>query len=646
MRLHDQVLSEEDFEQLPPALQRKVSNTTHRAGNLAVLVIMTAPENAFSRQQLGTGHRAIRCPCYELHWWHADRLFHKFGGNAHPFTNGEVASERRDEQSGCLRISGLCATKSNDDQPREAHMISYSSPALSTNPWMSNQGKLKCWIRLARLGGQAHSEPQSTPIPCFAHQHLLAFPTPKHTQDEACKLIFVQYFSSLERLRLAQDSSTSKSRKQSQLATSLSASNLSSLRQPSISSSSTDRSFSAGRFPRPPTRSKPYLRKHSQSTISSSTALINPWDFAALPAAIQRKHFSPEEKYLIASRLNCVILDAADEALYKQYQQGPTSDVDHSFDYSIEDIENLDETSSTGEELDEEMDPSDMESLKWLDRDNELDLSLGAYHAVTSNVNNSHPIFSSQRRSFRRGLSFSNISFRRRSSSSSSLPTPQQLGCDSNSVSTVKKDSTVAPDPSSTHYQDPAAKMKLRVYLASPQKFDEALEFGFPSLHREAVQSSGRPKTSSGVVNEQPQTFFADDTPSLSEDESRDELSDHVHHDSPRTPIDMSFPANRPSHTSSIDRAMPLRPRLLSNMGDSYTHAATSDREMTLRMTLTRPEMRALEENDHQTVSINDIPLEKPSLTPQLGGTKTIWDELPEEPSRMKRLFKKLKGRS
>lgn len=187
--------------------------------------------------------------------------------------------------------------------------------------------------------------------------------------------------------------------------------------------------------------------------------------------------------------------------------------------------------------------------------------------------------------------------------------------------------------------------MKLRVYLASPQKFDEALEFGFPSLHQEALHQPSRPRTSPGAVNGQAKTFFSDDTPSLSEDESRDEQSDHVRQDSPRTPIDMTFPGGRPSQKSSTDRSTQSRPRIVRDAIESYTHASAADREMTLRMTLTRPELRAIEDADHhlEPSQINERPLERAPLTAPVSHTGLVWDELPEEPSRVKRFFKKLK---
>ncbi|KAK5948265.1 hypothetical protein OHC33_010699 [Knufia fluminis] len=402
----------------------------------------------------------------------------------------------------------------------------------------------------------------------------------------------------------------------------------------------------------PGTRSL-YPSQH-RSLISPSTTLVDPWKFAALPQAIQRKHFSPEEQYYIASRLSPVILDATDEALYKQYQQSRKSSDIHPFDFGFEDTEG--EGFVEEEDLDG-MDMNEMESFRWLDNDNDLDLRLDDYHAISAELNSKHPAISPTRRSFRRGLSFSNASFRRRSSSSTSLQSPPPIGSNINksipppafSLPESRQHrlgSTTSIDLSATHYQDPAAKLKLRVYLASPQKFDEALEFGFPSLHKDAVHSPVRPKTSPGNANVQPKTFFADDTPSLSEDESRDGRSDYRGQDSPRTPVDMCFP-NRPSQKSSTDRSSHVRPRVVREVTESYAQASASDREMTLRMTLTRPELRVLEETDHtKPVTINETPLEKAPLTVPVGETRSIWDDLPEEPSRMKRFFKKLKGRA
>lgn len=428
---------------------------------------------------------------------------------------------------------------------------------------------------------------------------------------------------------------------------------------------STPRSFSV------PSDSKARsgLRRPSRQKVSPPLLSISPWDFAALPPAIRRKHFSPEEQYLIASQLNPVILDATDEALYKQYQrhQGRAESrgsylLEHAAETDVSpdnkaSIEEREEEEEEEEEW-EDMETQDLESLKWLDGGSDLDLKLDDYHAISSDINTNQPR-NARRRSYRRGLSFSNVSFRRRSSSPTSISSPPAGGSNVNKSTSLpahgpvlpthrSKDSTASLDPSATHYQDPAAKMKLRVYLASPQKFDEALEFGFPSLHQDVLHPPNRPRTSPEIVDDQPKTFFSDDTPSLSEDEGRDEPSDYLHQESPRTPIDMTFPGGRMSHKSSTDRSSHFRSRIARDTAESCAYASAADREMTLRMTLTRPELRAIEDADRHLgpSQINQRPLERAPLTAPVNNTGSIWDELPEEPSRVKRFIQKLKKKS
>jgi len=376
---------------------------------------------------------------------------------------------------------------------------------------------------------------------------------------------------------------------------------------------------------------------------------LDPHKFAALPPTIRRKYFSIEEQYYIANHYTPIILDAADEALYKQYQ--PRRDVTSSHSSNcIEDKENDWDDLSLDEEDSKDMDIEDQQDFRWLDGNHNVDLKLDDYHAISQEVNTNRSSLSPYRHSFRRGLSLSNVSFRRRSSSSTSMRSPPLYVSNINKLSPLpppavlqpknpNRDSTMSLNPTATHYQDPVAKMKLRVYLASPQKFDEALEFGFPSLQQEAVYNIERPKTSAGSSNIHKQSL-GDDTPSLSEDDGMDQLRQ----DSPRTPIDMTFPGHRSSQKSSTDRSSYFRPRIVT---ETYALAPATDREMTLKMTLTRPELRDIEQGELAASNrINDKPLEKAPLTVLSGNSRTIWDELPKESSKMKRFLEKLRRRS
>ena len=100
-------------------------------------------------------------------------------------------------------------------------------------------------------------------------------------------------------------------------------------------------------------------------------------------------------------------------------------------------------------------------------------------------------------------------------------------------------------DPEAKHYQDPEARMKLRLYLASPQKFDEAIEFGFPATSGHTNVTSmdtTRPATDSRKISHDVQTFLKDDKVSLLEEapETDDESMGEL--DSPITPSDPPLP--------------------------------------------------------------------------------------------------------
>jgi len=121
-------------------------------------------------------------------------------------------------------------------------------------------------------------------------------------------------------------------------------------------------------------------------------------------------------------------------------------------------------------------------------------------------------------------------------------------------------------DSEATYYQDPEARLKLRVYLASAQKFDEAVEFGFPS------NKDGRPATSH--TGGHPHTFHLQDESFLDDDDDK----------------------RIPSYNlgaKMLSRSMSGNPLKPTHMARHYPLTSPGNREMTLRMTLTRPDLRA-----------------------------------------------------
>ncbi|OAA48759.1 hypothetical protein NOR_02009 [Metarhizium rileyi] len=259
------------------------------------------------------------------------------------------------------------------------------------------------------------------------------------------------------------------------------------------------------------------------------------------------------------------------------------------------------------------------ESLRCLEDDEDLDLTL-CLNKHQFDLRSEDVTAQKHRPSFRRHLSMSKLPFSSRAPSTSSRPTtkdtttsPPLTGSPhasmpgspvhshvrrrSRALSLMSPNKQSAPeaslsiDPAAAHYQDPDARMKLRVYLASPHKFDEAVEFGFPSI--EEVQSNARcPGRPNAVLQYEQPTSAADKLSRTPEDDSSSIYSDEVSSaepDSPKTP-------------EVMEKSVAVKPVRLSQEKDliankiDYAQAPAAYREMTLRMTLTRPDLRANED--------------------------------------------------
>ena len=136
------------------------------------------------------------------------------------------------------------------------------------------------------------------------------------------------------------------------------------------------------------------------------------------------------------------------------------------------------------------------------------------------------------------------------------------------------------------------------MYLASPQKFDEAIEFGFPST---AEQEAAMPHYQlppvmkhSRKFSRDMHTFLRDGKLSFFEDKSSEnqgldsDSESTVDLESPRTPstTGLSFRLHTRQMSSIDSNGLPA----------SQPSPGHLNREMTLRLTLTRPDLRADEE--------------------------------------------------
>ena len=194
----------------------------------------------------------------------------------------------------------------------------------------------------------------------------------------------------------------------------------------------------------------------------------------------------------------------------------------------------------------------------------------------------------------------------------------------------VRQESAVSVTPPAEHYLNPEARLKLRMYLASPSKFDEALEFGFPSLSTpgprtstgSSLPRSSTTRTRSAKADEY-QTFLRDRDDATPDPgvfaDTKDPYQETWHQQSERkhhTDMRVTTTTRPSSSLYELPSSYPSSPAALSSPGltesslshdfekalvemanDHYSAApAFAGREMTLRMTLTRPDLRADED--------------------------------------------------
>ncbi len=334
---------------------------------------------------------------------------------------------------------------------------------------------------------------------------------------------------------------------------------------------------------------------------------------AKLPAKIREKHLTREEQLFLAKHLReSVILDAADEAIYRIGRRlthqvfNPTPPP---YRESGVKASKMDRISPSSEKTRDDL----YDCFRWLDEDEDLDLSL-VLDESQDVPPEEPPVPSVERKpSFRRRLSISRRTFGTRPSYDSIRPvTKDTLSPATSDLSTFPSypqharrrsrafslmspkhtthDSGLSIDPAAAHYQDPEARLKLRVYLSSPQKFDEAIEFGFPSHdafspdsdHEYPRRVRSSPHETPSEDEENLKTFLADDQSSTCSENLS--MSDP---ESPKTPL---------TYDNTPLKPLPHVIRDDMQLKEGYAQVPVASREMTLRMTLTRPDLRACEE--------------------------------------------------
>lgn len=441
---------------------------------------------------------------------------------------------------------------------------------------------------------------------------------------------------------------------------------------------------------RDPTSSRPTLSRRNSSYFRNPAARRKPpsptsdtfsqsdarW-FLRLPDKVQRRHFTKEERNLLSGQTHSLVPDATDEAfereVYKLSREVNrsvptlrTSSFSSLSSLSTFDVE-IEQPADSAIEMDD--------SMIWFDDDNDLDLDsrlqLDDYHDFINKAAESKNRKSRRGPSFRRALSLNSQPF---GASTALPPNPLQTATPTPLItphfpknshqrtlpriqpqSHGKQGSVSTLEPSARHYQDPEARLKLRVYLASPQKFDEAIEFGFPSMEDKENRPLSRPSPSRAHNTAPCRTFLHDDNPSvfdaldLDEEVSNDETASLPERDCPYTPMDAAFNTEATllsasdATSSGSSSTLISRPTIRHHSSEPFAQLLAGSREMTLRMTLTRPDLRADEKALYANTT-GDDPLALEHLPPTKR-EEEIWDSLPKDHGIVKKLWRKVSGK-
>jgi hypothetical protein len=402
------------------------------------------------------------------------------------------------------------------------------------------------------------------------------------------------------------------------------------------------------------------LRKPDSLRLAYLVAQADSQCFHSLPAKVQQKLFSPEERIrLRRAYRESLILDTADEAFYSRpntrgrRQSNDSHPSDATLPVAQPSTVFYNSDSESDDEPDPRMDQSFYDSFRWLDEDGDLDLSLDEYHAHVAD-SAAGRLKSRPRRSFRRSLSISTHALRHRPTasvparplpSSPSIPPLSPIASTRRSISRpasrhqpshAPRSSTSSIDPGAQYYQDPDARLKLRVYLASPQKFDEAIEFGFPSLDQNKENVAPELPSTPKPVAMSPEcvgTFFEEDDGTMvgSPGGSFEEAPTP-----PRLQSQM-----RESPRPSVENPSLLQRRQSSLPGSKGgPQRLPGNREMTLKMTLTRPDLRTESPTPSQK-SRQEDPLQLAALPPA-DRSQHIWDSDLDEQGMVKKMWRKL----
>ncbi|CAO2656663.1 Nn.00g054660.m01.CDS01 [Neocucurbitaria sp. VM-36] len=362
--------------------------------------------------------------------------------------------------------------------------------------------------------------------------------------------------------------------------------------------------------------------------------------FLALPEKLRKQHFSREEQVLLLEKHQQASSPPSDGQDLERAQQRFN---DFQFDFSNidDDISERGRRRRRSFSASPSVSPSRLIYYQPITKEKKSNRVSSLLYLHTMGPS------TSTRNSLRRTMSLTSPSVRQSSSAAVLMTDPPLFAVASSprhdrahSASLSGRRSSHTPtapvfDAEATHYQDPEARKKLRTYLASPQKFDEAIEFGFPSTggndnvmpHYQLPPIASHARKFSRDMH----SFLKDGKLSFLEDNSsenqgldsdQDSVADV---ESPTTPSSAGLSFRLHSRTVS----QPKFSMDSSGLPPLHPVAGHLNREMTLRMTLTRPDLRADDDqlygwqpSGSKAAKDDPLALEELLLTDDMTGTK------------------------
>jgi hypothetical protein len=373
-------------------------------------------------------------------------------------------------------------------------------------------------------------------------------------------------------------------------------------------------------------------RRHSRPNIEQQQPVVSEeqaaW-FLALPDKVKRQHFSKEEQTLLADRCESVLDKRSPKKSYESAQEFCIRRLDSQADKERQQRKIKHRRRSSAPVLTRTLDDQVLADIAAADapevvEDGECDKmailnlysrrhSVGTTHEETAQP----PVATkAQIRSFRKSFALRPLP----------LPAPVLAPLPSPGFFKAKDEQKPAkarrrpaeltfvppePSPEAKHYKDPEMRRTLRA-MSSPELFDEALEYGFPPPPRHGLRNVGRLRSKFS-----PDTSDNDRSSSLTSS-STAETKDLPFGASPSTPDgSMNFLDTTTTNASLKPPSPHHLHRRAHTTGDVQTHHRTPssvNREMTLRMTLTRPILRAAETD---TNAVHKTPLQTSLMDPK-----------------------------